>query len=130
MRVRQFQFQTDYEDVKSWWESHGWEPQRKETLPQIGLLAEDNGIKFCAVWLYPSPPTPMAWLEFLVTNPKSPIRQRAMAVKKILRSAGELADSSGLILFTSLKSKSLIREYSRAGFIETDTGMTNMVRVK
>ena len=42
---------SDYDEIASWWEAHGWNAVPKEILP-YGWIVEDGWKKLCAGFLY------------------------------------------------------------------------------
>ena len=124
MALRRFQPE-DYEEVSQWWRAHGWAPVPLQALPVTGLIVP--GI--AAGWLYKTDSS-LAWLEWLVTNPNAAGEARHAALNEVIEAALKEAEIGGAAaVFTSLSDKSLLGRYQRHGFVVSDTGMTNMVRV-
>lgn len=127
LTVRQFEPSRDYEDVCEWWKAHDWDAQPLEALSTLGFIAEKGGQKIAAVWLYISN-SAISYLEFMVTNPKAPLRARRDGIREVGIAGLMSAKACGAkLVFSSLKSRGLIREYERLGFSKGDPGMTNLI---
>lgn len=131
IHVRFYEFERDYPEMCEWWRKRpGWEHgAASKSLPKTGFVAFDaaTGVKYGAVFLILGE-SGWGYLEFLVTNPESPMRQRPKAVELLVQHGIAFAREAGLTqVFTSLRSKSLIRAYAKHGFVEAETSMTNMI---
>lgn len=127
MKVRPFNMETDYETVSGWFEQHGGKPVPSVYLPPTGLVIEDEDNMYGAVWVYLSG-TQLAWIEWLVSNPETPLRARYQALKTLMREAVTIGVGAGCTaFFTSVAEAGVRRFYEKMGFSVTETGMTNMV---
>lgn len=126
MIVRPFQI-SDYPEVCEWWRARQWKNIPLSILSSIGLVVEEDGIKYCAGWLYVSNST-LTWLEWIVTNPGSPMRRRREALDLLIEDAKtKLKALGGETVYVQLKSKSLMRVYEAHGFTKGDTGMDHYI---
>jgi hypothetical protein len=125
--IRSFDVVRDYDDACEWWRHHKWEPVPADHLSQIGFIAESDGIKLAAVWLYLTG-TAFSLLEFFVANPEAPLKKKMKAMNELLEQGLATAKRCGAkSVFTSLKTKSLERLYVKHGFTVTDREMNNLL---
>lgn len=125
--MRHFDPKRDYLDVSDWWESQNWPVIPEEALPKTGFIVEDGKLKIAAVWLYMDV---IGMLEWLVGNPKAPMKVKAKGIDLLVGVAMETAKLKGSkMVFASLKAnnRGLQRIYIRNGFQLGDSGMTNLV---
>lgn len=120
-------FKTDehYDEVCRWWREHSnWdEPIPKEVLAPDGLVIP--GV--CAGWIYHSE-VAFSYMEWLVANPDQPGKVVYKGLRLLVDALKEKAyDKGKSMIYTSVKHEGLIRLYKKCGFIEGDTGMTNMI---
>lgn len=117
----------EYDEICQWWKERNWPAVEKSHLPPIGLIVEDETVKYCAVWLYLSG-TGFGSMEWLVSNPKSPLKKRVQAIKLVVSCILQVAKDAGVkTVFTSVLNKNLEKMFSNLGFIVTDRNMTNLV---
>lgn len=127
MRVRKFVKATDYPDAVDWWADHSWPVIPPQMLPELGLVAEDDGFKYCMGWLYRTD-SKICWLEYIVANPDAPLKKRSKAIDLLIEGAIFSAKEMGYkVIFSSLKSKGLMRRFNKQGFVYGDNAMTNMI---
>ena len=119
---------SDYEMISSWWEHHhhsAFVPP--ECLSTYGMIACVKDLPAAAGWLYIGN-SALGWMEWIVTNPRAPMKSRGLGLKYLLERLCHEAQAFKLrSCFVSVKKKSLMRHYQRLGFFATETGMTNMV---
>ncbi len=125
--VRHFEFQRDYPDVCEWWRARDWNYLPKDLLPYNGFVSEKDGVKFAASFIYLME-AQWSVLEWVVTNPGSPIRERREGIKQVVMAAVELAKKNSVKrVFSSLKNRNLIKIFEECGFRATDFEMTNLL---
>ena len=119
---------SEYEQVCEWWAGHNWVAPEKDHLSSFGMVCCYNGRGMAAGWLYLTT-SKYCLIEFLVTDPKAPIKARTKALKLLLERL--IAEAKilcpGGTVFSSIKSKGLIKLYQKAGFVVGDENMTNLV---
>lgn len=121
MYVRPYTF-LDYPTVKEWADKRKFPLVPPEFLPPNGFIIDDC----CVCFVYRSE-TPIAWLEWVISNPDSDVRDDALNL--LIEAACDWAKGQGFkVLFTSVEHKGLIERYKSLGFIETDRSMTNLLR--
>lgn len=128
MLFRTFNKEQDFPVFDEWWKKRGW-IMNPEVLPVgTGFVVENNGVPIAAGWVYLTN-SPLAWLEYVVTNPEAGIKERGRCVDLLLSGIIARIKEAGSFkaVFTSLCSRGLMKAYERAGFTKADTGMTNMV---
>lgn len=121
-------FDKDYPAICEWWNGHpDWQPVPLDHLSQYGFVAEQNGEKLAAVWVYLSD-NAFAWMEFMVTNPKARTTQRVAAIGKVVDHALLFAHQKGArSVFTASNNDGLGRLYQKHGFIETEKKVTHYI---
>jgi hypothetical protein len=114
----------DYPIVKTWADARKFPLVPQEFLPSIGFIHEN----YCVGFLYKTD-SKICWLEWVISNPVSDKPARDKALNELLSALVEIAHKEGFkAIFSSLEHKGLIERYNSLGFVETDKGMTNMVR--
>lgn len=123
----------DYAKLKGWWEKWKWTPIPKQSLPDNGkggIMVYDENNDICAGFLYLTN-SDMGWIEFIISNPdikEKSIRKNALLY--LIESLSKLAKDSGVrVIFTSVENKGLEQRYIDAGFIQTDKGVNNLVKI-
>jgi hypothetical protein len=116
--------------IQWWWPAHNWgDGPPPAILPDDGAIAELNGGPTAAAFLYLGFNSKCAWLEFLVTNPHNSPRVSAKSLKLVIQHLLDVASKNGvLMVYSSLKNRGLIKMYEKFGFVQGDTGCTEMVR--
>lgn len=124
MQARPFNLRTDYSEVATWWKAHGWPEIPPEALSPTGFVVD--GI--CAGWFYKTD-SKLSWIEWVVSNPSVEPEVRGAGLDalmgRLIEEGRRLGFSS---MFSSISNKRLIERYKKHGFIETETGMSNMIR--
>lgn len=126
--IRLFDKENEYTEVCKWWRHHKWTPPPADHLSTLGLVCCVDNLPVAAGWFYITN-SKYCWIEFLVANPAAPIKDRTKGLKLLLerlKNEGKVCCPGGTI-FTSLRSKGLIRLAKKVGFVVGDEGMTNMV---
>ncbi len=127
MKARIFDKASEYLEVVEWWKKHGWAPVPVEYLPAIGIVIEDDKHKYCVGWLYLMG-APIAWMEWIVTNPNAPAIRRAKALSVLVDTVLNIAKDSGVkVVFSSVKHEGLEGLYKKKGFSVTDTDVTHLI---
>lgn len=126
MNVRRFHFGSDYPEICEWWRARKWPFVEKAKLPANGFVAEKDGVKYAAVWVYVD--GGLAFMEWLVTSHTAPLRGRKEAIQALLAfvkaEAGPFGVSS-VVTFAS--NENLIAMYQECGFEIGDRNMTSLV---
>jgi hypothetical protein len=66
MKTRRIEEQ-DLDELDIWYRAHGWENLiPDDLLPKRGFIVED----YAALWLYVDDSKAIAWVAFMVTNPR------------------------------------------------------------
>jgi hypothetical protein len=123
--------ETDYENLVSWWKWFRFTPPSKEFLPQNGLggIMVYADIDVCAGFLYRTD-SKIAWLEFIVSNPKYRNKDRQQAIKLCISSLSQIAKKLGYnAIFTSVKHESLINHFKDCGFF-VESGSSKEMTLK
>lgn len=120
----------DYEDVLvKWWKDWGWEPPPLDFLPETGLIVSKGNVDICAGFLYLTN-SKVALTEFVVSNKDYKESDRGEAIDFLLDCIIELANQNGCkYAHVILKNKSLLQKYKRAGYIESDKNVIELIKV-
>lgn len=121
--IKEFQ-QSNYPEVKQWWEGHKWPVIPFQMLPKTGYIIEN----VCAGWLYRSD-SPICWVEWIISNPASEKIIRNESLNLLIDTLINKAKSEGFShVFTSVKHPGLIKRYESHGFTIQDSNVTHMIR--
>lgn len=127
MQIRMFEA-SDYPVVCAWWQARKWTPMPLRYLPKNGHVAYDGGKLLAAAWLYLDSTCPLAWLDWLVTNPKNSPKESIKAIHAVIDTLTLTARAMGSeIMMTAVENKKLIKLYSEKGFKDSDKDMTIMI---
>lgn len=84
MTVRMFNIAQDYQDVKTWWLHYEeWSPIPISSLSSRGYIAEKEGIKLAAGWLYMTD-SDIFIMEWLIGNPEVAHEERGKALDMVI----------------------------------------------
>jgi hypothetical protein len=125
---------TDYEDILlGWWEAWGWEPPKKDFLPDNGkggLCVFEDTTPICAGFLYTTNSN-VAWVDWIISNKeyrKKPHRQQAIGL--LIETLTNIAKKTGhKYSYALIKHRGLIDTYKNLGYIEADKYTTEMIKV-
>lgn len=111
---------SDYEEICRWWVGHGWSSVPQEMLPS-GWVVEKDGKMLCAGFLYIAGNAPVAYLEYVVSNPDNKPLESYKAIDYLFCEIIKFVEYSMIkVCFARMKQKSLSKMYSRHGFHEGD----------
>jgi GNAT superfamily N-acetyltransferase len=112
----------DYPIIAEWYKARGFPLLPLHMLPQNGAVVEGAAAGF--LYLTDSP---IAWMEWIVTNPEA--SGRGEAIKAVVEHLHKVAkDNNCAAIMCTVNSETLISVYKDCGFDVTDVGMTNMCR--
>lgn len=129
MTVRPFKPE-DHPTIAWWWEVRDFAAIPVKMLPPDGVVVCEDGrpVAACFLYLGDTHGGKAGWAEWMVTmpglSPKKALAALEFALNEIILSAKR---KGAVFLFTSLRNRGLGKLYQRAGFVETDTGMTNYI---
>ena len=131
VKSRPVDFKKDLPDLQSWWTTQDWPKMGLNMLGDHGYIAEDlTGAKLAAAWLLPIDTTELAFVEWIVGNPKVPHEIKGIGIQSVIDACVDKAAKLGKkSLITMVKNERLInRLKSNCNFKETESGMTHLVR--
>lgn len=129
MNIRQFDNETDYQDVSFWWKKQEWPALPRQLLTTSGFIAEKDNTKLAATWIFKTN-CPIYIMEWTVGNPDANWEDRQEAIKQVTDAACQWAKQQGATqVFTMTKSERFIQKLESAGFQKTEAGMTHLVRI-
>lgn len=123
--------ENDYPMLCKWWEAHGWEPVLEAVLPKIGVIAEVNDEQVAAAFLYMDNSSPLAIIEWIVSNPESKPRDVVSSIIDIVNFLADEAkrfDYSFILTSCSITSLAKLLE-RRCSFKITDKSVYHLGRV-
>lgn len=106
----------DYLEICQWWEAHGWTAISISLLP-IGFLVEEKGEKKAAGFIYMAQGVPVAYFEYVVTNPENTPRQSAASLDFLFSEVMKFLEYSMVqVCFSRIEQASLAKMYAKHGF--------------
>lgn len=121
----------DYDTLCKWWKWWRFSAPPKDSLPHNGkggIMVSRDSVDVCAGFIYFTNSN-MCWIEFIVSNPEVK-ENRKEAITFLINELSELAKRAGVkVAYTSLKSQSLINNFSECEFITGSSNCTEMIKV-
>lgn len=108
-------------------QSHKWPVLPPDLLPGTGFVSYQNDLPAAIVFIYNTVDTKFSWMEWLFCDYSFDKDQREAAISECIEAVKAYAKTNGLTIFTSSKGAKLVSRYANAGFVQTDTGMTNFI---
>ncbi len=128
--VRTYQEETDYPIFAKWWEGHDFQPVPPHILPTLGNVVLKDGEPIAAAWLYLDSSTPVAMMEWIVTDPANNPKVSAVGITHAVQSLKSAAFAAGYpIILSSCRQESLARLLERTGFERSDEGVTHLISI-
>ena len=123
----------DYENtLLKWWKDWKWDAPTKDFLPEDGtggMMISKGDTEICAGFLYFTN-SKAAWCEFVVSNKEYKDKDRPLAIKALLEALAEMGRWKGAkYVYTSLKNKNLIDKYIECGYVQGNTGCTELIKI-
>lgn len=125
-----FIVEDDYNNVLlKWWKDWGWKAPPKDFLPETGIIVSKGDVDICAGFMYLTN-SKVALTEFVVSNKKYKEKDRGEALDFLIDCLLALAEKEGCkYAHVILKNNSLVNRYKKAGYIESDTNVTELLKV-
>jgi len=121
--------EADYPDFEQWWKGHHFAPIPIVALNTLGLVAEEDGKKLAAVWIYTASTGIFCMMEWLVTDPSITPMKAAKAINVLLGFAWQECERRGYqIVLTACRQQSLGRLYERNGYQKRDENVTHYIK--
>jgi hypothetical protein len=125
---------TDYENILvGWWEQWGWQPPKKDFLPNDGkggVIVYDDETPVCAGFMYMTN-SKVSWVDWIISNKeytKKPDRQDA--IKLLVSALTEICNKSGSkYIYALIKNNNLISTYEELGYTKGDSYTSEMIKV-
>ena len=126
MHVRRA-LKTDYQDLCNWWVGHGWSAIPEHILP-FGLIVEKDGKKLAAGFLYIAGNAPVAYLEYIVSNPENNGTESYRAIDLLMEELMKMVKYNMIqACFARIHQNSLAKLYEKHGFITGDSELKDMI---
>lgn len=122
---------TDYPQLIAWWAGHGWGKvivPEHHISPTTLVVENEDGESLACIMIYKFEGVPLARLGFVVNNPELEPRDRLAAMTELARATVELLQEMGIeAAFAFYDHPSLCRVFKRAGFLETRSGVPELM---
>jgi hypothetical protein len=117
-----------YDTLAEFWRLHNWEPVPTMFLPPEGVVVYFNNEIIAVGFLYLTKSS-FSFMEWIVADPRIDYNVRSEGITTVLNSLSTLGKLNGVkALHTMTNHNRLIEKYIENNFIETDQGMSSMVR--
>lgn len=124
----------DYDDLLvSWWKDWGWEPPKRDFLPEDGkggILVMDGDEPVCAGFLYVTN-SKVAWVDWIVSNKqyrKKP--ERSQAISFLVETLTNICKSTGhMYSYALIKHPGLASTYEKLGYVKGDGRINEMIKL-
>ncbi len=124
---------SDYDNLLvSWWKDWGWEPPKKDFLPDDGrggILVLDGEEPVCAGFLYMTN-SKVAWVDWIVSSKtyrKKP--ERSQAISLLIESLTNICINMGYkYSYALIKHPGLVETYKQLGYIKGDGYTGEMIK--
>ena len=123
----------DYDTLVEWWKFWRFCPPTQEVLPDNGLsgivVTDDDDKPICAGFLYYTN-SPIAWIEFIVSNPDVKDKKiRHDSLVFLIKELSAIALSNNRkVIYSSLKNENLMNKYVECGFQKGGSNTTEMIK--
>ena len=131
MKVRYVDFAEDYNDLCEWWIQWDWPAVPVDSLPNTGLIVENEGVKICAAFIYRTD-SDICSPEWYISNKEAPRELRKGAIEFLIEAVAKEAKAQGFKkMFMSVEPNGpLLDKLLGNGFDKrVETKMVNMVKV-
>lgn len=126
--------ETDYDTIlEEWWRDWGWEPPKKDFLPDDGkggIIVLDGDEPVCAGFMYTTN-SKVAWVDWIISSKeyrKKP--ERGEAIKLLVNTLTNICKNTGhKYSYALIKHQSLIDTYKELGYIKGDGYIGEMIKV-
>lgn len=123
----------DYDTLVEWWKFWRFCPPTREVLPDNGLsgivVTDNDDTPICAGFIYYTN-SPIAWIEFIVSNPR--IKDKKTRHDSLVFLINELSGTALLnnrkVIYSSLKNENLMNKYVECGFQKGGSNTTEMIK--
>lgn len=120
----------DYPMLCEWGRWFRFDIPQQKFLPNNGLggiMITKDGIDICAGFLFFTN-SKIAWLEFVVSNPKYRETDRNQAIEFLINQLVYIAKDKGFeAIFTSVKHPNLIKKFENIGFVTGSNNTKEMI---
>jgi len=132
MKVRSLK-QDDYNTLKEWWSFWRFPAPSLFILPDYGLggimIQNDDNEDLACGFIYDTN-SHIAWVEYIVSNPKANKKDREEGVLKLLEELSLECSKRGYkVIFSSLKHEGLINKYIQSGFEIGTKGTSELIKL-
>ncbi len=126
--VRLIDFLLDYGDICNWWKEWNMPPIPVPFLPPTAFVAEYNGEKVAAAFLYKTDSL-VCCLDWFITNPKAPKRAVIAGIDAVIEEGGAHAKSAGYhFMYNSVENRVVLNRLTKAGYELKEINRANVVR--
>ena len=97
MDIKEFNKESDYEELCDWWRDWGLSVHSKDALSENGIIISKDNVNICVGFIY-STDSYITWFEFITINKKTTKQQREGVLEKLGSVMVEKAKSMGFKL--------------------------------
>jgi hypothetical protein len=125
---------TDYDEtLVGWWKDWGWEPPKKDFLPEDGcggVIVLDDDTPICAGFMYITN-SKVAWVDWIISSKTYTSRpERREALKMLISSLTKFCkDTGNKYAYALIKNQSLIKTYEDNGYVKGDNYTSEMIKI-
>jgi len=128
MTVRLFDYDKDYEDIKSWWKEQEFPVIPKDYLSTTGFISEDKENKYAVTWVFTTN-SPIYIMEWTVGNPNVDYKKRKEGLHQIIEASSVFAKECGAkFLLTMTNNNRFYNKLTEFNFDEQDRNVIHMMR--
>lgn len=116
-----------------WWHKQKWPTVPVDILPPVGVVVKKDNEYLYGIFLYNAVLTPLAWLEYIVSNPDvEPNKKRNalnFGIEKIIEIGKQFyGDDEIKVIFTSSNNRGLVNSLVKSDFVIGDENMYQLVK--
>ena len=120
--------QKELKEVFEWWKHYGFKQVPVESLPKGGLIVSKDNINLYSCFIYFTDSN-IAWLEWVVSNPKAPVDKKKGAFEYMLEVVEVILKLKGMKqIFISTNLPAFKNKLKKNEFEETDSNVTHYIK--
>lgn len=129
MQVREFDVNTDYSHIIKWGEKQDWPIMPARFYGHKGFIVHNESLAIAVAFVYRDKGCPFCILEWVIGNPEVDWKLRKEGLDIVIDTCSNWAKEDGAeIVLTMTNNKRLIEKYKENDFIQTDEGITHLIR--
>lgn len=126
--IKEFELENDYGVVSNWWAEHGYPKVPAYALSDDGFMAMYDNNPIAAVWAYTTDNSAMAWLEWVVSDPKADGKALKPCLLAMIEFAVRHCKAKGCnVILAHTDHKGIIKRCGEAGFTVSTSEIKSLV---